>query len=78
MSNKQTKDFLIRNIPLELYNLLKKSAREHHRSNTQEAIVALSLGLTNSPEPLQRPRPFKWPKKLKSNDILKAIDEGRE
>lgn len=78
MTQKQTRDFLIRNIPAELYDRLEKSARNHHRSKTQEAIVILSEGLEARVPPLQKPTPFKWPKKLKSKDILKAIDEGRE
>jgi plasmid stability protein len=37
-TEKTTKDFLIRNMPMDLYIRLEKSAKEHHRSRTQEAI----------------------------------------
>jgi len=78
MTNKQTKDFLLRNIPIELYQLLEKSAREHHRSKTQEAIVILSQSLSRHAPKIKKPLPFEWPKKLKSGAIFKAIEEGRE
>lgn len=45
MNQKQTRDFLIRNMPIEIYHLLEKSAEENHRSKTQEAIVALTNSL---------------------------------
>lgn len=51
MQRAETKNFLIR-MPIELYNLLEKSAQEHHRSRTQEAIVALSNGLASTSNPL--------------------------
>jgi hypothetical protein len=42
MEQRQTRDFLIRNMPIEIYHLLEKSAKEHHLSKTQEAIITLS------------------------------------
>ena len=78
MENKQTRDFLIRNIPIEVYNLLEKAAEEHHRSKTQEAIVALTNGLSMYGHPVKKPQPFKWKKKISSKFIKEAIEEGRE
>ena len=42
MQQKQTRDFLIRNMPVELYHSFEEAAKAHHRSRTQEAIVALT------------------------------------
>lgn len=78
MEQKQTRDFLIRNMPVEVYNLLEKSAQEHHRSRTQEAIVALTNGLSIYSHQVKKPTPFKWKKKISSKFIEDAIDEGRE
>lgn len=78
MRQKQTRDFLIRNIPLDIYNLLEKAAKDHHRSKTQEAIVALSQGLAFERHALRKPTPFKWKKKLTNKFIQNAIEEGRE
>lgn len=76
---KQTRDFLIRNMPIEIYQLLDKSAKQHHRSKTQEAIVALNQGLTLSTHRIRQPKPFKWGKiPISSEFIAKAIEEGRE
>lgn len=74
----QTKDFLIRGMPINLYNLLTQSAQEHLRSKTQEAIVALRNGLVPAPNALKKPTPFKWGKKITNKAIKDAIDEGRE
>jgi hypothetical protein len=73
-----TKDFLIRNMPMDLYRRLEKSAKEHHRSRTQEAIFTLSQGLVPIVPPFKAPKPFKWEKDFTSDEIIKAIHEGRE
>lgn len=78
MGQKQTRDFLIRNMPVEVYELLEKSAKEHHRSKTKEAIVALANGLSMHSHQLKKPIPFKWNKKISSEFIEEAINEGRE
>ena len=78
MKRKQTRDFLIRNIPIEVFNLLEESAREHNRSKTQEAIVALTTGLSLYSHRIKQPKPFKWRKKISSKFIEKAIEEGHE
>ena len=78
MKQKQTKDFLIRNIPIEVYDLLERLAKEHHRSKTQEAIVALTQGLSMQSHYIKRPKPLKWKKKMSSKFIEAAIQEGRE
>lgn len=78
MEQKQTRDLLIRNIPVEVYNLLEKAAKEHHRSKTQEAIVALTHGLSMYSHRVKKPIPFKWKKKISNKFIEEAIQEGRE
>ncbi len=78
MEQKETRDFLIRNIPIEVYDLLGKLAKEHHRSRTQEAIVALTNGLNIYGHQVKKPTPFKWKKKISSKFIEEAIEEGRE
>lgn len=75
---KQTRDFLIRNMPVEVYLLLEQTAKENHRSKTQEAIVALIKGLTGEKYRVRQPKPFKWKTKLTPTFIKEAIDEGRE
>ena len=77
MEQKQTRDFLIRNMPAEVYNLLENAAKEHHRSKNQEAIIALTYGLSMYSHPLKKPIPFKWKKKISSKFIEEAIQEGR-
>ena len=78
MKRKQTRDFLIRNIPLEIFSLLEESAKEHNRSKTQEAIVALATGLSIQSNRIRQPKPFKWREKISNQFIERAIDEGRE
>lgn len=78
MKQKETRDLLIRNIPIEVYNLLEKAAKEHHRSKTQEAIVALTTGLSIARHRLKQPVPFKWKTKITNNFIENAIKEGRD
>jgi len=73
-----TKDFLIRRMPMDLYLRLEKAAKEHHRSRTQEAIFTLYQGLAPMVPPLKAPKPFKWGKDFTSDEIIKAIHEGRE
>lgn len=72
------RDFLIRDMPIELYDLLEKSAKEHHRSKTQEAIFALSNGLTKPSKSLKKPIPFQWGKKVSASFVRNAVKEGRE
>ena len=74
----QTKDFLIRNMPIEVHNLLEEAAKSHHRSKTQEAIVVLSNSLSQHTHQLREPQPFNWKEKPTSEFIRKAIKEGRE
>ena len=78
MKRKQTRDLLIRNIPIEVFNLLEESAKEHNRSKTQEAIVALTTGLSIHSNRIRRPKPFEWQEKISNQFIERAIDEGRE
>lgn len=78
MKQKQTRDFLIRNMPLEIYHLLEQAAKEHHRSRTQEAIVAITNGLSIYAHKLKKPVPFKWNEKISNKFIEQAIEEGRK
>lgn len=78
MTERNSKNFLIRNMPLELYHLLENEAKVHHRSRNQEAIFALTQGLTIPSKGLKKPKPFKWGQKITSKFIYDAIDEGRE
>ena len=78
MEQKQTRDFLIRNMPIEIYHLLEKAAKEHYRSKTQEAIVALTNGLSMYSYQVKKPIPIRWNKKISSKFIEEAIKEGRE
>lgn len=78
MNKKETKDFLIRGMPIEVFGLLEKTAKEHHRSMTQEAILALKTGLSHYSRKIEKPTPFKWWKKPTTKFITEAIDEGRE
>lgn len=75
---KETRDLLIRNIPIELHLSLEKAAREHHRSKTQEAIVVLRRGLVQPGSAIQKPTPFNWKQKIKGKFVRDAINEGRE
>lgn len=78
MEQKQTRDFLIRSMPIEVYNRLEKSAEIHHRSKTQEAIVAISNGLSISSHTVKKTSPFKWKQKISGEFIDNVINEGRE
>lgn len=78
MEQKQTRDFLIRNMPVEVYNLLEKTAKEHRRSKVQEAIIVLTNGLSMHSHQLKKPIPFKWNKKISSKFVEETINEGRE
>lgn len=75
---RKSKDFLIRNMPIEVYYLLEKSAKENHRSKAQEALVVLESGLTIRQQVLKKPKPFDWKTKITKSFIEKAIKEGRE
>lgn len=78
MSENQTRDLLIRNVPIEIHELLQQEAKDHHRSKTQEAIIALTNGLTLSRHRIKRPTPFKWKSQISNKFIKDAIDEGRK
>jgi len=77
-SRSMPRDILIRNVPPEIHSLLEKTARENHRSKGQEALVALTNGLTTPLKPLKKPKPFQWKSKLTTKTIQDAIEEGRE
>ncbi len=78
MQQPQTRDFLIRNMPVDLYNSLEAAAKAHQRSRTQEAIVALRNGLQAVPSTLKKPKPFARGEKITNTFIQEAIEEGRE
>jgi antitoxin FitA len=74
----------LKNIPDEIYEQLKSAARAHHRSVNREAIACLERAL-QQPEVdpaeqlarIQQLRSALGPRKFKSRDILRAIDQGR-
>jgi hypothetical protein len=74
---RRTTNFLIRNMPAELYELLDRSAQSHRRSKNQEAILALSQGLSSPGHTVEKPKPAKWPGRLSAQAIRKAKGEGR-
>lgn len=78
MEQKQANDFLIRNLPIEIYALLEKAAKENHHSKTQAAIVALSHGLAFYCNKIKQPIPFKWKNKISNKFIDEAIKEGQK
>jgi hypothetical protein len=73
MKRKQARDLLIRNMPLEIFNLLEESAKDHNRSITQEAIVALAIGLSICSNQIRKPKPFKWREKISNQFIERAL-----
>jgi len=74
----------IKNIPDDLYNMLKHTAKQHHRSINSEVIICLKRFLfpTNiSPEDRLRDiralRSQISPNAISTEDIEQAIDVGR-
>ena len=74
----------IKNIPDDLYQRLKATAKAHHRSVNSELIHCLELALKPRPisaeerlERLRRHRPELPPSAVSADGIRKAIDEGR-
>lgn len=78
MTQKKTCNFLLRDVPIEIYRRLEELAREHRRSRMQEAIIALSNGLGMHPRSLKQPEPLQLKKKISTDFIEQAIHEGRE
>ncbi|HNA63070.1 MAG TPA: hypothetical protein PKW79_08330 [Rhabdochlamydiaceae bacterium] len=78
MKHKQTRDLLIRNIPIETFHLLEALDKENNRSRTQEAIIALTTGLSIYSHRIKQPKPYKWQQKISDQFIHKAINEGRQ
>lgn len=74
----ETRDFLIRKMPIEVYTLLENSAKEHNRSKTQEAIVILKQGLISEDHHVEKPIPLNWKRKLPAKYIDKIIRESRK
>lgn len=74
----------LKNIPDELYHCLKKAAETHHRSINSEVIVCLERALLptrlTADERLARARQLRSglkPDRFKTDEIAKAIDQGR-
>ena len=74
----------IKNIPEELYNALKDTAENHHRSINSEVIVRLKQALLPqlmTPQDklsnIQRLRAQITPNIITTDDIEEAINEGR-
>ncbi len=67
---------LIKNIPDELHELLRKRAARHHRSMNKEVIVLLEQVMEGSrPGAIPEPAPLKRP--IDTRTIMRARDEGR-
>lgn len=73
MKLKETRDFLIRKMPIEIYNLIEKAAKKHNRNKTQEALVALKMRSLFSRHTLQQLTPLKWQKRISSAFIKNAL-----
>ncbi len=69
MEQKRTCDFLIKDLPLEIYLFLQAAAKKHHRSINQEAIIVLTNGLSS--HKFKIPCPFKWKTKISSQFLEK-------
>jgi len=41
----------VRDLPVQLYEKLKKKAKDKHRSLAQQAVITLTKGLEASPDP---------------------------
>lgn len=74
----------LKNIPDVIYEQLKQSATQHHRSINSEAIACLERvllpGKTSSAEHLERARKIRESlrtQSFKTGDIAGAIKEGR-
>lgn len=74
----------IKNIPDELYNDLKLSAEQHHRSINSEVIVCLKRtlqsGKINTEDTLKNILALRsgiLPDVITADDITRAIDEDR-
>ena len=74
----------LKNIPDEIYDRLKTSAKIHHRSVNKEAIACLEraleqpeISVTERLARLRKLRESLSPRKFKSADILRAIEQGR-
>jgi len=74
----------LKNIPDKIYDRLKQSAAEHHRSINKEAIACLERALEQKVSVEERLAPIRAlraslsPRKFKSREILRAIEEGRK
>ena len=74
---------LIKSLPAEIHRRLKSAAERHQRSMTQEAILALRLGLASEPmDPnaalASLPKAFRPPKLLKDQDLTRLKRLGLE
>lgn len=70
---------VIKNLPPELHNRLKKEALKAHRSMTKEAIYLMEAGLKDSSGPVQAqeiPAPYQGKKPLTDKMIQKWKRQG--
>ena len=74
----QHRDLLIRNVSVEIHRVLEKTAKEHHRSKTQEALIVLINGLSVPVKPLRKPVAFEWKSDITTKFIQDAIEEDRD
>ena len=69
--------FVIKNLPDDLHQRLKKQASRHHRSMTREVVAILSKSLSQS-EVQDVPAPYRGKFPLTDEFIDQAKHEGRE
>ena len=68
---------ILRNVPEEVHERLRARAERHHRSMTREAVAILEKELAAS-GPVRLPPPVVPLRRLTTDEIDRAIDEGRE
>ena len=69
---------LIKEMPPELHERLKRSAARHRRSMTKEALVLLEEALQAPGVSAEPPSPFRARFPLTQELLDRAKDEGRE
>lgn len=68
---------LLKNVPSEIHEELKKRAERNRRSRTQEAFMILEHSLMDVP-PVRLPKRIKPLKPVTAAMVSAAIREGRE
>jgi plasmid stability protein len=76
----QVSTLIVRNLPDELHEMLRRRARSHHRSVNKETVAVLeeALRLESRPAKLSPPLKLRSGYRPSIEDIEAAIAEGRE